>query len=250
MKTPLQYARRLQQKREVFNPDGATLDIVKLNRYVNGVPGETKPVPDDKYLCTSTSFGHLSISTSRHPEKEGGRAPRDRPCAAALLEATLTKDFMGGQHGQALKDTATSMMRWMFMDGGVHVTPKFRQQLQALAEAYAVWSDESTESASSSSDEDAAGTTSSEASWVMSVPELDSEDQPERPWAASEAALVQWVEQLEPVTEGEGQDLFDLVTYERIARQEDRARPGLPTSNGLLPSRSGMRSRSSVVGPG
>lgn len=249
MKTPLQYARRLQQKREVFNPDGATMNIVQLNRYVNGVPGKTKPVPDGRYLCVSTSFGHLSISTSKSPEAVGGCSLRDRPNAQAFLKATLERDFMNDQRGQRPRETAQSVITWMFMDGGILVTAPFRQRLQALAEAYEEWSDERSGSASSCSDEDAVETSSSDASWAMSVPELDDEDQPERPWAVSEAALLQWVGQLEPPTAGEGWNLFELITYESKARQENRVRGGLPTSTGLLPSRSGIRSRSSGPGP-
>jgi hypothetical protein len=205
MKTPLQYAQRIQEKRDIFNPDGQSLDIVKLNRYVNGVPGKTKPVSDDKYLHTSMSFGHRSISTSHHPETDGGRTPGGRPGTATFLKATLARDFMDGQHGQALKEVAHAVTVRTFADGGVLVNSTFRERLQQLAEAYADLS---------------------ESSYPMPVPELDSEDQPERPWAFSEAALEKWVDQLEPVG---GPDLLEVYAYLDLSCQEDRVRARLET---------------------
>ena len=113
----------------------------------------------------------------------------------------------------------------MFMDGGALVTPRFREQLQALAEAYADGSDEGVDSETSSGDKDAVEASSSDASWVTSVPALDSEDEPERHELASEAGLVQWVRQLEvPVTTGRHKDLFDTIDVRLTDHRERQER--------------------------
>jgi hypothetical protein len=112
MKSPIRLVKHCVQhlvnKRNVFNPDGKTLNIEKLNRFVNGTSKRPREASDSPYLR----------------EKTGAR-----------LRHTLMKDIEGGKYGPELVPVAHALINWTWRHGGDRLDLAARGWLKQLAGA-------------------------------------------------------------------------------------------------------------------